>query len=185
MCSLALRGFLIVVFAMAALHKVRTFLEFTGIVQQYRVLPKAFAEYAAGMIVTAEIAAVVLLVVAAPVGIALASTLLLVYCVAIAVNLVRGRRHIDCGCGGDPVPLSTGLLVRNLGILGLTVGAELLPKVDASLQHAGVALAVTLVLVLLYAIVNQLLANAGIYRRLWLGERFAEQIGEPLSRGAA
>lgn len=45
--------------------------------------------------------------------------LLLLYSGAIALNLLRGRRDIDCGCGGSRwhVPLSGWLLVRNALLL--------------------------------------------------------------------
>jgi hypothetical protein len=47
-----------------------------------------------------------------------------VYCIAIAINLARGRTEIDCGCGGtESKPLSGLLLIRNtlLAIAGLGV----------------------------------------------------------------
>jgi len=46
--------------------------------------------------------------------------LLASYTAAIAVNLVRGRRDIDCGCFASSarVPLSSWLIVRNFALIG-------------------------------------------------------------------
>jgi hypothetical protein len=68
-----------------------------------------------------------------------AVALLVLYSVAIAINLVRGRREIDCGCFGPAarVPLSGGLVARNALLIGaaalvsLPVGARPLVWVDA------------------------------------------------------
>ena len=32
----------------------------------------------------------------------------------MVINLARGRSDIDCGCGGEPLPLSWALVARNL-----------------------------------------------------------------------
>jgi hypothetical protein len=47
-------------------------------------------------------------------GAMLAGTLFGVYSVAIAINLMRGRDRIDCGCGGLGQELSWFLVGRNL-----------------------------------------------------------------------
>ena len=85
---------------------------------------------------------------------------------AIGINLQRGRQHIDCGCGGDSVPLSPGLVWRNLTMV-LLLGCLLYPSLaapTATIQLLGCAFA--LGLCALYVCYNQLQANAGIYRRL-------------------
>ncbi len=41
------------------------------------------------------------------------SALMLTYGAAITWNLIRGRRDIDCGCGGTRQPLSWSLVIRN------------------------------------------------------------------------
>lgn len=42
-----------------------------------------------------------------------ASGLVALYGLAMAINLLRGRNYIDCGCGGSGQPLSWGLVLRN------------------------------------------------------------------------
>ena len=55
------------------------------------------------------------------------AALLLAYAAVMAINLVRGRRFIDCGCGGAAQPLSLGLVLRNVVLAhrrGHRAGAE-------------------------------------------------------------
>jgi hypothetical protein len=85
------------------------------------------------------------------------------YAGAIFVNLVRGRRGIDCGCAGVAASrsLSGGLVVRN-GVLIIAALTSALPATSRSLAWidavtivAGVAAAA-----LLYAAADGLLATA-------------------------
>ena len=48
-----------------------------------------------------------------------AAVLLTVYSCAIAINLLRGRRDLDCGCGGPPQRLHPGLVGRNLALVAM------------------------------------------------------------------
>ena len=89
--------------------------------------------------------------------------LLLAYSTAIGLNLTRGRRDIDCGCGGWGLrqELSEGLIVRNL-ILVLVCG---LPLLSASNRALGWLDGVTVVggllgATLVYTAANQLLAQS-------------------------
>ena len=152
------------IFLFAAAHKARNYLAFRGILSQYKLLPEALVGIVAAAIVVAEIAAALLLL--APTDLlpgvpaaALAALLLCVYTGAIAVNLVRGRTAIDCGCGGEPTPLSGWLLARNGLLLGLafTAGTGATPEWAPSLLL--LAAAPTAFLWSAYAIGNQLLAN--------------------------
>jgi hypothetical protein len=151
----------------AARHKLADFAHFCGVVQRYRLLPTALAKTAAALLVAIEGAVgVALWVPALAVPAALAAFgLLSLYSTAIGINLVRGRRHIDCGCGrsGRDRPLSGALLIRNAG-LGLAALASMLPVdprapvwIDGVTVVAGVA-----VLALLYAAVD-----ASLYPARW------------------
>ena len=148
----------------AAAHKARNYLAFRGVLSGYGLLPEALVGIAATVIVTAEIAAGLLLL--APPDLlpgvpaaGLATLLLCVYTSAIAVNLMRGRTAIDCGCGGEPTPLSGWLLARNGLLLGLafTAGTGATPGWAPGLLL--LAAAPTAFLWSAYAIGNQLLAN--------------------------
>ena len=94
--------------------------------------------------------------------------LLALYTSAVVLNLARGRRRVDCGCGGPggPQELSAGLVVRNLALVGLFLIAALpvsgraLHWIDAFTVVAGVGW-----LVLVYAGVDVALATAARDRR--------------------
>jgi len=61
-------------------------------------------------------------------GLLSAATLLVVYGAAVAINLARGRRHIDCGCAGPAGrrPISGALVARNAALAALAL-AGLVP----------------------------------------------------------
>jgi hypothetical protein len=87
------------------------------------------------------------------------AALLLAYAGVMTINLMRGRRFIDCGCGGATQPLSIGLVLRNV-VLAVAAITALVPAptrplgwLDVVSMGAGV-----LVLGTLYAATNQLLA---------------------------
>lgn len=55
-------------------------------------------------------------------GVSVIALLLLGYAAAIGINLMRGRRHIDCGCSGprgDRRGLNGWLVARNLALAGV------------------------------------------------------------------
>ncbi len=152
------------IFLWAAAHKVRNRLAFRAILGQYGLMPESLVGIVAPMIVAAEIAAALALLVPAgtipgvPTA-SLAALLLCVYCGAIAVNLMRGRTAIDCGCGGEPTPLSGWLLVRNGLLLGLVFPAGTNATHGLTAGLLLLAAALTAFIWSAYAIGNQLLAN--------------------------
>ena len=83
---------------------------------------------------------------------------------AIAINLLRGRSHIDCGCGDTPVLLSYWLVLRNALLAG-GAAVLLLPATgDAALLSWLAILPGALVLILCYVAMAQLLDNASSLR---------------------
>jgi hypothetical protein len=159
-------------FATAALHKIRTFLEFTGFVAGYRLLPEALVRPASGVVVAAEIAAIPGALQLIPGLNPLPALLLLGYAVAMGVNLLRGHSDIDCGCGGTPMPISWMAVARNLVLAALFGWAAVLPVAPLDLLTLPPLLMVVvpafaLCLGLLYAVFNQLEANRALRRRLW------------------
>lgn len=116
-----LRGGLALVLAGAALHKLRDLHAFRVALGDYQLVPWALTGVVAPALVAAELGAAALLLspAARPLGFAAAAGLLAVYSAAIAVNLLRGRRDIDCGCFGPAlhVGLGGGLLARNAVLL--------------------------------------------------------------------
>jgi hypothetical protein len=115
-------------FASAALHKLRDLPHFTEVLRAYRVLPEG-AVRLAPLVPLAELAvAVGLFAPAARFGAGLAGAALLGgYAAAIAVNLGRGRRDLACGCGGpdDARPIAPWMVARNL-MLALLLAVTLL-----------------------------------------------------------
>jgi hypothetical protein len=174
----AISWLLAAVFAQALWHKTRRYLEFTGILKQYRLLPDWSLSVAAVLIVLTEavICAGLLFTATRKEAALLACLVLLAYAAAMSVNLIRGRREIDCGCGGPPTPLHVWLVVRNLVLSG--AGAWLAGMwltgtslADASTQRMDAAstlitIATALLFIAVYAIANQLIANLAYARRV-------------------
>src|SRR5205814_5598890 len=115
--DLTLRTAFALLFAVAASHKVRDPARFRATLADYRLLPAPFVWPAAMLTIGAELAVAVVLFVSSwrALGPLTAAALLCVYAVAMAINLARGRRHLDCGCAGPAhrQPISGGLVVRN------------------------------------------------------------------------
>ena len=120
---------LTLLFASAALHKLRDLPRFSEVLRAYRVLPED-AVRLAPLVPLAELSVAAGLVApAVRFGAALAgAALLLVYAAAIGVNLGRGRRDLACGCGGadDARPIAPWMVARNL-TLALLLAVTLLP----------------------------------------------------------
>lgn len=110
-------------FATAARHKLRDRTAFAATLAAYRVLPAAATDAAGVGIAVVEVAIAVAWLVpgAGPVAALATIALLGAYGAAIVLNLARGRRTIDCGCGigGAPQPISAWLVARNAGLAGV------------------------------------------------------------------
>jgi hypothetical protein len=172
----ALRGALALLFAVAALHKLRDPLAFRAAFLDYRVLAAPLARALAPLVPAAETAAALALLAPAFAGRALlgaeglraagpllAAGLLGLYGAAIALNLARGRRHVDCGCLGPALrqPLSGWLVARNALLAGAALACLLpaAPRALVWLDALTVGAAVAL-LALLWSGAHQALANA-------------------------
>jgi hypothetical protein len=125
-----LRASLATLFGAAAAHKLSDPRRFVQTMMEYKLVPDRFAALGAFCLVAAEgLVATGLLIgdFTREAGLA-GAALLLTYSAAIGINLLRGRREIDCGCFGPAKrqPLSSWLLYRNL-ILGLAAIVACLP----------------------------------------------------------
>jgi uncharacterized membrane protein YphA (DoxX/SURF4 family) len=125
--SVALRLGLCLLLGSAALHKLRDPARFRETLGDYRLLPEAWVAGLAGSVVVVELglAAGLLVPSVAPAAAVGCAALLALYSGAIAVNLGRGRRHIDCGCTGpaQQQTLSGWLLVRNAVLIAAASAA--------------------------------------------------------------
>jgi hypothetical protein len=154
-------------FLLAAVHKLTEFQKFRATLNAYEVMPGALIAPISTVIpgIEAVLGAAWLLGIQT-VFVATASAILLAaYTSAIAVNLFRGRIHIDCGCSmgssaGRDQQLSWGLVARNT----LMIIAALTATLPGAERAIGLVDYVTLVagllaIVLLYGAANQLLNN--------------------------
>ena len=153
---------LALVFALSAWHKLSDFPRFKASLGAYRLFPESFVGLVAPFVIFLELAAIVELLLPLGAGSWLAFALLCLYTLAITVNLLRGSRQIDCGCGDRPTPLSGWLLLRNATLLLLALVLAL-PQDPVATEPVFAAWALVAVLVLMmllfYLIVEQLLAN--------------------------
>jgi hypothetical protein len=156
----------------AAWHKVVAHAEFLAALDDYRLLPPSLVRPFAAVLPGAEAALAAGWLAGGGRTVAAATAaLLLAYAAALAVNLRRGRRQIDCGCGfrgatGSDLPLSWWLVARNVvlaslaGIAGLPHSGRELGFFDALTLAAA-----TLAAVLLYAGTSQLIRNGALAAR--------------------
>ena len=111
---------LALLFLAALVHKLRGARAFQQTVAAYRIVPAVLVPGAAVAVVAVEVLVLVLLGDGDRnrMGLTTAGCLLLAYAAAIAVNLLRGRDRIDCGCVGSAgrEGLSWWLVGRNLGL---------------------------------------------------------------------
>lgn len=168
--ALGLRGAMAALLGLALLHKLRTPAEFRGALRSYlrhTVLDRDSAVNALALLVLVlELGITVLIAVAwwPIVGAVALAALFLIYGAAMAANLLRGNVLLDCGCswGADRQPATWHRVWGNAGLSALS----LLLAVPVVGRHATtmeffVAGAFAGFLLLLYAISNQLIANAG------------------------
>lgn len=120
--ELTLRTALALLFAAAAWHKVSDRSRFAASLDAYALLPARLVWPISLLLPALECSLAIGLLYATtrePAAIA-SMALLTLYTVAIATNLARGRRDMDCGCFASSarVPLTPWLVVRNLVLIG-------------------------------------------------------------------
>lgn len=159
-CGAALSIILLV----GAWQKLRDLSAFEAAVANYRLLP-AFATRPASLSLASMEAlggAMLLWEGTRALGAAMALALLVIVTGAVAINLARGLRDIDCGCGGlsGEQALSWGLVARNVVLcLGVLAGCqEGAPRELVWIDYVTVCGA-TLALLGVYVAANQLMAN--------------------------
>lgn len=160
-----------VIFASAASHKLKHPSWFRKQVREYELISESMVGLAARALPIIELATAAGLLWGAsrPYAGAVALLLVSVYALAIAINLIRGRKDIDCGCSGPAMrqPLQPGLVVRNLGLAVLAC-ATLLPILSRplSLHDTFIMIAAGTVITLLYITADLWLANRPLLLKL-------------------
>ncbi len=119
-------GVMVLILFGAAWHKFAEPNAFLSALAGYRLLPELFLGPASRAVPAIETALGLGLLLPATRNIALTGTaaLLLLYASSMAINLLRGRDYIDCGCGGAAHPLSWGLVTRNVILAGTALAAS-------------------------------------------------------------
>jgi hypothetical protein len=151
-------------FAIAGWHKLRSLELFADVFAAYRLLPDAWGRRVAWLIPCIEVAIAAALPWEATRRWALmaAMGLLIAYASALALNLARGRRELDCGCGAFGRRRSiAGWMVWRNAVLALIVAIAALPWVSRPLNGSD-ALTVAgglAAIAALYAAVDRLLGE--------------------------
>lgn len=154
-------------FLLAAVHKMAAFESFRSTLAAYQLLPTVLiAPFSILVPVFEVLLGLTWLLSIEAVPVAFASAILLAaYTAAIGINLLRGRVHIDCGCGmvssaGRDAQLSWGLVVRNTMLIIAALAASLpsSDRVIGPLDYVTLVAAL-LAIILLYGAANQLLNN--------------------------
>lgn len=122
------------VFTHAGLVKLQHRQLMPGIVANYRLLPEALVGIVARALPVVELAiGLALLAGGLRLAVLPAALLLIVFAGAMAINLRRGRSHIDCGCGRSDLreTLRWSLVSRNLALAAIVL-TRLVPSAPAS-----------------------------------------------------
>jgi hypothetical protein len=142
------------VFVLAATQKAQHWRVFSGVVANYRLLPGALVAPVAMLLPPAEMLVGLLLLSAQlrVFGDTAAIALLGLFAVAMAINLRRGRIHIDCGCGRSILKqdLRWLLVWRNAGLAALLLPSLFLTyRMPMTTALSGVAAGLGLFLLIL------------------------------------
>ena len=154
-------------FASAVAMKLRAPAIFVATLADYRLVPRVLLRATGALVVALEVVVAIGLLwpttrsVSGVVG----AGVMVLYGAAIAINLVRGRREIDCGCSLRRRPIGRWMVVRNLVfatallVIALPVAPRALSVGDVATIAAGL-----LVLALLYGSLDLLLGRPDLRR---------------------
>ena len=131
--------FLGLVLVTTALPKIRNADEFQGVVANYRLLPSFLVMPFARLLPWIELACAVALLVPAwrETAAWVAAGLFVMFALGLAINVGRGRTHIDCGCVRRPTSMSRiGMfhVLRALALAGVALYAAVIPVEIASIS---------------------------------------------------
>ncbi|KPF89670.1 MULTISPECIES: MauE/DoxX family redox-associated membrane protein [unclassified Novosphingobium] len=152
------------VFMQAAVPKLRNTQLFAGVLANYRLLPGFLIAPAALLLPIAELwVGLALMLDHASHFAPVAMALLLLFAIAMGINIARGRREIDCGCGRSDLrqPLSWLLVVRNVLLAALLLPyLGTVPDIGLNLVDSAIAMAGGITIYLLYLLFNAIGALA-------------------------
>lgn len=149
------------VFLLAAAQKAQHWKILSGVIANYRLLPRVLVMPAAALLPPLEMIAGVLLLcaMAMPWTVPSAIALLALFALAMAINLKRGRAHIDCGCGQSFLAqtLRWTLVARN-AVLAALLLPSLVPTGPMTPSTALAGAGAGLAFFLLYLLFNTISA---------------------------
>ena len=137
--GLLIRFALGTMFLYAGASKLSDLGEFADAIKHYRIIPRAAAGAVARIISVIEVVLGSVLILGLGIGYAslVGSILLVIFALAMAVNLIRGRQ-IPCGCKRESEPIQIKHIIRNgvaVAALAYLAGLPTHPwAVDAWLQ---------------------------------------------------
>jgi uncharacterized membrane protein YphA (DoxX/SURF4 family) len=165
--------FLSYLFVDAGYKKLSEFSFLQRTIAQYRVLPPSWSTPMARILPLMELGLGLGLLIPLLHSVAALAVcaVLMAYSGAIALNIARGRRDLDCGCAGPGAAqnISAVLLVRNavLCMLALVVASSpLSQRVQLGIPEILLTLVGAVLCALIYQAINQLLANQDKLRRI-------------------
>jgi hypothetical protein len=146
-------------FAHAAITKLADVALFEQQLAAYGVPAALLTPLARGLPLLEALAALLLLSPWHAGGAALAASLLLLYGAAMAWHRARGAT-LDCGCGGEPLPVSWALVARNVALAALA-GLAAAPAAARAMAWPDFLVVVAAVLIgtLLHAALHQVLRH--------------------------
>lgn len=159
--SAAAGVFILLVIVRAAMHKAVDFGQFQGFVADYRLLPEPAVAPVAWAALVGECLLALLIVWPSgrSLGLALAACLFAAYGAVIAINLRRGHRHIECGCGGAPQVLSESLIGRNAALIVIAFWAASTAPRSLDVAATLAVIGAGVLLLAFYCLFEQLNAN--------------------------
>lgn len=149
--------FIGLILAAAAIPKFRHPDEFQGVVANYKLLPSFLVPPVAKLLPLIELLCAVALMIppARELAACVAAGLFIMFALALAINVGRGRTHIDCGCVRRPTSMSRiGMfhVMRALALAGVSLYVAAIPVEFSriSIESGLMGLAAAAMLVLLY-----------------------------------
>jgi hypothetical protein len=165
--NIGLRGAISCLLLAAAWHKARNPIEFWQALSAYQLLSEKFARPVSRTLPVVEAGIAVSLIVFSISALPIIGAILLfgVYGGAIAINLLRGRTELKCGCGGIVADqtIHWGLVARN-GVLIFCTSLLLLPASGRALTWLDFTSGIFAIglLAFLYTATEHLLRNAAL-----------------------
>ena len=133
---LFVRSVIAVLLMAAGVSKLVNLQTFVQVVRDFRLLPEKLVKSVGLMIPIIEVIISLLLILGLlqPWTLITASCFFIMFGVAVAINLFRGRSNISCGCfgRGRNHRLTWGLVLRNVLLAGLAVVAAIAPTTSDS-----------------------------------------------------